>query len=231
MKKDNDIVFTVTAVLVGLMALGTSFGAGYFVGQSNLPDVEVPLSNGQVTEIQIDENDPVLGDEDAPVTIVEFSDYECPYCARHYSQSYDNIKNEYVDQGLVKVVFKDLPLEAIHPNAVGAAVIAECAYDQGGDEAYFEVHNRIFDNMVAKTGPLSKTNIFDWIADVESLDMEELRSCSDNNDTIARVEKDLMQATELGINGTPAIFVNGVFFNGAYPYSEIKAAIDAELAK
>lgn len=231
MDKEKDNLFIASSVLVGTLTLITSFGAGYFVGISNLPEVEVAAENGQVYEIEIDENDPYEGSLDAPVTIVEFSDYECPYCARHYSQSYENIKNEYVDKGLVRTVFKDFPLESIHPNATGAAVIAECAYDQGGNEAYFQVHNRIFDNMLAQTGRLTKDNIYEWLADIDGLDMDELKACGDSNETIDRVTKDLMQATELGINGTPAIFINGQFFNGAYPYEQLKQVIDAELAK
>lgn len=231
MNKEKDTLFVIASVFVGAMALLTSFGAGYFVGVSNLPTDGLEVQNGQIVEIEIDDNDPFEGDIDAPVTIVEFSDFECPYCARHYSQSYQNIKEEYVEKGLVKTVFKDLPLESIHPNATGAAVIAECAYDQGGNESYFEVHNAIFDNMIAKSGTLSKSNIYEWISDIENLDMEALQSCADNNETIDRVTKDMQQAAELGIQGTPAVFVNGQFFNGAYPYEQIKQAIDAELAK
>lgn len=231
MAKEQDNLFIVASVFVGVIALVTAFGAGYFVGVSNLPTDQFAPESGEVVEVQIDDVDPYEGSLDAPVTIVEFSDFECPFCARHYSQSYENIKEEYVEKGLVRTVFKDLPLESIHPNATGAAVVAECAYDQGGSEAYFEVHNRIFDNMLARSGRLTKENIYEWVSDVENLDMEALRSCSDNNETIARVTKDLEQAAELGLNGTPAIFINGQFINGALPYQNIKEIIDAELAK
>lgn len=230
MAKEKDNLFIFASFFVGAAALVTAFGAGYFVGVSNLPEA-VSADDGQIYEIEIDENDPYEGSLDAPVTIVEFSDYECPFCARHYSQSYENIKNEYVDKGLVRTVFKDLPLESIHPNATGAAVIAECAYDQGGNEAYFKVHNRIFDNALAKTGTLTKENIYEWVSDIDGLNMDELKACGDSNATIDRVTKDLIQSSELGINGTPAIFINGQFFNGAYPYEQLKQAIDAELAK
>lgn len=230
-KQDRDILFVGASAFVGLMAVVTIFGLGYVVGTSNLPDAVAPLGNGQITEIQIDANDPFLGEEDAPVTIVEFSDFECPFCAKHYSQSFENIKTEYIDKGLVKLVFKDLPIEAIHPNAVNAAVIAECAYDQGGNDMYFAVHNKIFDNMAARTDTLAKENVYRWIADIDGLNIDEVKACTDEARTIERVNKDVIQAGELGVNGTPAVFVNGIFFNGAVPYTKIKTTIDAELAK
>lgn len=227
----SDVLFIIASGLLMIGAIGTSFGIGYLLGTSQVPEGSVDLGNGVVVEnIEIDAEDPFLGDEDAPVTVVEFSDYECPYCARHYSQSFDKLVEEYVETGQVKLVFKDLPLESIHPNATKAAVIAECAYDQGGNEAYFAVHNRIFDNMVAQTGGLSEENVFSWIADTD-LNIEELRACADENRTIDRVSKDAQQAMSLGVQGTPGIFVNGKFFNGAYPYQDIKNAIDAELAQ
>jgi protein-disulfide isomerase len=228
-KKESDILFIVSSLVVGLMAMVTTFGLGYVIGNSNLPDAVVPLGNGAMVEIQIDSNDPYLGDENAPVTIVEFSDFECPFCARHYTQSFEKIKTEYIDRGLVKLVFKDLPIEAIHPNAVNAAVIAECAYDQAGNDMYFEVHNRIFENMAAQTDTLAKENVYNWIADIEGINLDEIKTCTEESRTIDRVNKDVVQAGELGINGTPAVFVNGKFFNGAVPYDQIKSTIDAEL--
>ncbi len=77
------------------------------------------------------DNDPIIGDPNAPITIIEFSDFQCPFCARFHTQTLPLILEEYIEQGKVKLVFRDFPIQSIHPNAVPASVAAECANDQG----------------------------------------------------------------------------------------------------
>jgi protein-disulfide isomerase len=93
------------------------------------------------------DDDAVLGDKNAPVTLIEFSDYECPFCQRHFKQVYPSIKKDYVDTGKVKIVFRDFVAVTAHnPNATTEALAASCAREQGGDEAYYQVHDHIFAN-------------------------------------------------------------------------------------
>ena len=93
---------------------------------------------------------PVLGSADAPVTIIEFSDYQCPFCARFHSETLPHIIENYVDAGQVKFVYRDFPIQNIHPNAVPAAVASECAHDQA---AFWEYHDRLFEGMNEWGGP------------------------------------------------------------------------------
>lgn len=93
------------------------------------------------------DDDPVLGNANAPITLIEFSDYECPFCQRHFKQVYGSIKKEYVDTGKVKVVFRDFVAVPSHnPNATVAAMATSCARDQGGDEGYYKMHDYYFTN-------------------------------------------------------------------------------------
>ncbi len=94
-------------------------------------------------KISVD-NDPVIGNPDAPITIIEFSDFQCPFCARFYSQTLPLIYEEYIDQGKVKLVFRDFPIQSIHPNAVPASVASECANEQG---KFKEMHDILFGNQ------------------------------------------------------------------------------------
>ena len=97
----------------------------------------------EIMNVSLDD-DPVLGDKSAPVTMVEFSDYECPFCKRYFDSTYPELKRDYIDTGKVKVVFRDLPLSFHDPVATIEAVAANCAREQGGDESYFKMHNAIF---------------------------------------------------------------------------------------
>ena len=108
------------------------------------PSQPVPTSIDAISrEVSVDD-DPILGDANAPLTIVEFSDYECPFCQRAFTQTYPSIKSNYIDSGQVKLVFRDFPLTNIHPKAMDMAVAANCAKSLGGDSKYFEYHDKLF---------------------------------------------------------------------------------------
>lgn len=132
---------TFTAVIEGLNA-----GDDQKVIEAIGPDQEgnfAPDLASISAEVSYDD-DPVKGDPNAPITIVEFSDYECPYCQRHYNQTYPQIVSQLIDTGQVKLIFRDLPLSFHDPIATQAAVAANCARAQGGDEAYFKYHDEYF---------------------------------------------------------------------------------------
>src|SRR3989344_6683922 len=90
-----------------------------------------------------EDDDAVLGNEDAPVTIIEFSDYQCPFCRKFWTETLGQIKSEYIDTGKVKLVFRDFPLSSLHPQAQASAEAAECVKEKGGDEAYFKMHDKM----------------------------------------------------------------------------------------
>jgi len=168
-----------------------------------------------------DDDDPALGKADAPITIIEFSDYQCPFCAKFWSDTLPQIKEEYISKGLVRLVFRDFPL-SIHPMAQPAAEAAECVRDAGNDKLYFEYHDKIFANQ----GSLSEENLIKWANEVGvSID-----KCFESHKFKDEVEKDLADGESYGVTGTPGFFVNGVKLDGALPFEQFKQVIDAELA-
>jgi len=169
------------------------------------------------------EGEPTLGDANAPVTIVEFSDYECPFCAKFYRESHAKIKEEYIDTGKVKLVFKDFPL-GFHELATPAAVAANCVFKELGDEKYFEMHDTIFENQQS----LSKSSLKEWALELGA-DQSAYDTCIADPEMVAEVQDDMATGAQNGVSGTPSFFINGNLIVGAQPYSVLKAAIDAEL--
>jgi protein-disulfide isomerase len=179
---------------------------------------EVPSGPVDVSEA----DNPSIGDADAPVTIIEFSDFECPFCGRYVTQTYPQIKKDYVDTGKVRIVFRDYPLP-FHSNAQKAAEAAECADDQG---KFWDMHAKLFSNQQA----LDVASLKKYAGEL-ALDQTEFDECLDSGKHAAEVQQDLADGSAAGVSGTPSFFVNGMLLVGAQPYSEFKKLIDAELAK
>lgn len=168
------------------------------------------------------DDDAVKGDPNAPVTIVEWSDFECPFCARFYSQAYQDILDQYVAEGKVKVIFRDFPL-SFHPNAQKAAEAAECAGEQ---DKFFEMHDLLFEKGVAGGVATYKQ----YAADL-GLDQEAFDSCLDNGDMAAEVAADMSDGVAAGIKGTPGFIIDGELVSGAQPFANFKQVIDSKLAQ
>ena len=163
-----------------------------------------------------------IGDPNAPVTIVEYTDYECPFCSRHYAQTFLQLKEDYIDAGLVYYVFKDFPLTQIHPDAVLAANAARCAGEQ---EAYPAMHGALFANQDAWSGNPQIEEIFNGYAAELGLDEAQFADRLTNRTYEDAIFADLNEGIGFGINGTPAFFLNGYFLSGAQPYSTFVDAI------
>lgn len=185
----------------------------------------------QEPEPQPDPNEPVdislgdaprIGDPDAPVVIVEYTDFQCPYCSRHFQQTYPQIIENYVDTGQVLYVFKDFPLTSIHPQAVTAAEAARCARDQG---AYLEMHDMLFGRQGEWNNQGDAASIFSSYASDLGLDTETFAGCLESHEHRDAVMADLDEGTRLGVRGTPGFFINGHFVSGAQPYSVFEQAI------
>ncbi|MBI2102803.1 DsbA family protein [Candidatus Woesearchaeota archaeon] len=184
-------------------------------------DGQVPTAAPVDMKKLVDDDD-VLGKASAPVTIVEFSDYECPFCVRFHTDTWPQLKQNYIDTGKVKVVYRDFPL-SFHQNAQKAAEAAECAGSQG---KYWEMHNLLFTKGVE--GGIAT---FKQYAQSLSLDTAKFNQCLDSGEKASEVQKDMADGAAAGVQGTPSFFVNGVPISGAQPYSVFQQVIDAALAE
>lgn len=183
---------------------------------------------GGVADVSADD-DAVLGDPNAPVTLIEFSDFQCPFCRTFYKETLPQIKKEYIATGKVKLVFRDFPL-SFHPGATPAAEGSECAREQG---KYWEMHDAIFDEQDKQgSGTIQFTadDVKKWAAKI-GLDTPKFNQCLDSGKYRQEVEKDLIDGSAAGVNGTPATFINGRLVTGAQPFAAFKAIIDEELKK
>lgn len=169
-----------------------------------------------------------IGSADAPVVLVEFTDYQCPFCSRHFLETYPQIKADYVDSGKVRYVFLDFPLTSIHPQAQQAAEAARCAGDQG---AYVEMHDMLFARQGEWNGRSDAADLFTNYATDLGLDAAGFADCLDSRTHEAAVLADLEQGIRLGVDGTPAFFLNGNFLSGAQPYEVFQNTIEALLAE
>lgn len=164
---------------------------------------------------------PSLGPEDARVTIVEFGDYECPFCKAWHDEVLPQIRQRYPDQ--VRLVFVDYPLNNIHPNSFIAAEAAHCAGDQGH---YWPYHDALFDRQADL-----QIEIFTEIAAGLSLDVEPFDTCLQEGKFSNLVRQSIQQAEALGLSGTPAFLVNGQPLMGAQPFEVFAALIEEALSK
>lgn len=176
------------------------------------------------------DDDPVLGSSDAPITIIEFSDFQCPFCARFYTETLPDLKSAYIETGVAKLVYRDFPIQSIHPNAVAAAVASECAHEQ---DAYWDYHDILFENMRlwGDLDSVSAIEVFQTYAADMELDTDAFDECLGSGDHISEVASDYADGVSYGVTGTPAFFVGNdqvgyVLVSGAQPFSVFQTAIE-----
>lgn len=180
-------------------------------------ETSVPFPDLPRATVSVDD-DPSLGPADARVTIVEFGEYQCPYCGKAY-ETVKQVLKDYPDD--VRLVYRDFPLD-FHQRAVPAAVAANCAGDQG---KYWEYH----DLLMADQRSLELENLTAHAA-TTGIDVAKFSACLENPEVhVKEVLNDMEDGKALGVTGTPAFFINGIFLNGAVPYSQFKDIIEREL--
>ena len=168
-----------------------------------------------------------MGNPDAPVTIVEFSDYQCPFCLRNFQETFPQLKAEYIDTGRVYFIFKDFPITGIHPTAPRVHEAARCAGEGGDSELYWQVHDSFFNNQAQwanQPQPELDNTLISLTSEVGAAE-DKLRDCLDSGRTVAAVQADMAEGQRLGIGGTPTFFINGYPMVGALPYNVFQQAI------
>ncbi|MEA2091707.1 MAG: DsbA family protein [Campylobacterota bacterium] len=186
-------------------------------GANELPAPEIVSTPPTITA-----DDHVWGNPDAKVTIVEYSEFECPYCGRHWP-TMKQIKANYGDQ--VQVVFRHFPL-GFHANAKPAAKASECASDQG---KFWEMYDKLFE--AANVQRLGEEGLYTTLATELGLDLTVFNNCMAATTHDAGIQADMDSGTDLGVTGTPGTFVNDKLVSGAFPYDYFADIIDEELAK
>ncbi len=192
--------------------------------QANTAAQTTPAAAAQDQEIvrydvPIDD-DPYYGPENAAITIIEFSDFECPYCRKWHAEVFQRLLDTY--PGQIKFVYRDFPLTSIHPNAFGAAEAANCAGEQG---VYWPYHEQLF-SMQLGLG----TDAYKQYAEQLGVNMETFNSCLDTEKYKDEIQADFEFAAQLGVRSTPTFFINGIALVGAQPFETFQQVIDKELA-
>jgi len=236
------IVFAAVVVSGSLAFLGyqmtdSTIGSADILGRDQLMRTLEQMDRNELAELfkelssrvtasydELVDDDPFMGDENAPITIVEFTDYGCYYCHRHYSETLSSLKKDYIDSGKVKyvvreLVYRDLP----------SALASNCAFDQGGNVAFFHMHDAFFSAQETydMNGYLS-------LAQEIGLDVQAFQSCLDSEAYKEEISGDMAAAAALGFTGTPAFVIsNGSVsrtVSGAQPLAKFTAIVD-ELSK
>jgi len=249
---------TFNKLLVGIISAGivSAFLGGYVLGAEtvepekilirNAEDVVGPIQTQQSTQRSLSTNspslisislddDPVKGNLNAPITIVEFSDFQCPFCAKFHSTTLPQLEVNYIDSGKVKFVYRDFPIQSIHPNAVPAALASECADEQG---MFWEYHDIVFENQKkwqGLSGPIM-VDTFEQYAMELGLNTSDFNTCFESGRYADEVTKDLQDGVSYGITGTPGFFVGNdelgyVKMIGAQPYSVFERLIEDQIAR
>lgn len=239
---------TFNKLLIGIIgvAIVSAFLGGYVVGSETVepekiiineaksnPEIKPSSGNQQsqpsIILVSLDD-DPVKGNPNAPITIVEFSDYQCPFCSKFHSQTLPLIEENYIKTGKVKFVYRDFPIQSIHPNAVPAALASECADDQG---MFWQYHDLLFVNQKRWEGLQipDAMNLFKDFAVSLGLDTDSFNSCFETAKYSSEVNNDLQDGRLYGVTGTPGFFVGNekigyIAVQGAQPYSVFERLLD-----
>lgn len=223
-------VFTATVALVGFGG-GAVFASTYVAAQNGSGSRDGGSNARAAGQAQNQERSSIqerlvgdarhsIGSADAPVTIVEFTDYDCPYCRRYYHETFPQIMERF--GGQIRYVMRHFPLVSMHPEAVKAAEAAECAAEDG---LFWEFHDLIMQGVPS----LSVESLKQYAADI-GVDRESFNRCLDDGVKASIVQQDLRDGYMHGVRGTPNFFVGGYSLSGAQPIDVFTAYIEAALA-
>ncbi len=243
----NSLIIAII-IITGIAA----FFAGSFVSNLNSEQISQKELDNAIAELELKilekqlptnqpsipleisaDNDPIIGNPDAPITIIEFSDFQCPFCARFHIQTLPTIMEEYIEKGTVKLVFRDFPIQSIHPNAVPASVAAECANEQG---KFKQMHDILFEkqNEWSDLETVYAIELFNQYSEQINLEQEQFSSCLSTAKYVKEIQNDLNDGRTYGVTGTPGFFIGNqemgfVELKGAQPFESFKKVIDRQL--
>jgi len=243
----NSLIIAII-IITGIAA----FFAGSFVSNLNSEQISQKELDNAIAELELKilekqlptnqpsipleisaDNDPIIGNPDAPIIIIEFSDFQCPFCARFHIQTLPTIMEEYIEKGTVKLVFRDFPIQSIHPNAVPASVAAECANEQG---KFKQMHDILFEkqNEWSNLETVYAIELFNQYSEQINLEQEQFSSCLSTAKYVKEIQNDLNDGRTYGVTGTPGFFIGNqemgfVELKGAQPFESFKKVIDRQL--
>lgn len=186
---------------------------------SDVQDLSSQLENLPRYEVPISDDDPAKGGAAAPITIIEFADFQCPFCQRHAQETYPRLVAQYGDQ--IRFVYKDFPLTSIHPEAYPSALAGQCAQAQ---DKFWEYHDLLYSGRLE----LGRESYLAYAEEL-SLDLAAFTACLDDQTFAESVQEDYNFGQNLGVSSTPTFFVNGVAVVGAQPFEVFAEIIDYEL--
>ncbi len=207
-------------VLIGYAAWGRSSSSAVLVPDQSGAGAVAATSAPQYVRYKIPTDGfPSLGPANAPITLVEFGDFQCPFCRQWEQQTYQPLLAAY--PGKIRFVFRDFPLTSIHPNAMPAAEAAQCANEQG---KFWPFHDKLFGSETLST------DVYDQYAQQLGLNMTQFDQCLSTHKYAQKIQDDSNFAQNMGINSTPTFFINGLAVVGAQPLDAFQSVIDKELA-
>lgn len=208
-------------ILLGMFGGSEKFKLA--LGNAGQPEVQVeqpgPEQPSAPVNITVSEDDHIRGPKNALITIVEYSDFQCPFCARFHPEM-QKVVTTYGDK--VRWVFRHFPLNQIHPEAQKASEASECAAEQG---KFWEYADKLFENQT-QLG----TTVYEKLAKDLSLNTGKFSSCLSSGKYAEKVNNSLVEGSRYGVQGTPGSFINGQVVPGAVPFEQLKSIIDAQLA-
>lgn len=227
----SSIVFFIVGIVVGVVSYSKYVATNEELIQRavNVAMVEqeekftellenIPSQPTQPTAKQFVDDDPSIGNEEASVVTVEFSDFNCQYCKLFHDETLQQLLEAY--EGKIQFVYRDFAI--LGPSSIDAAVAAECANEQG---SFWEYHDILFENQ----GAFSNDDLIGYAKQLE-LDTDAFSVCLEDPEFINEVRRDSAAAQQIGARGTPAFLINGQFVSGAQPFEGFAAIIDQELA-
>ena len=203
-------------VLVILVVLILFISAFYYINKTTIPHTRSPIINISIG------GSPYIGNSSAKIVIVDFSDFECPYCGKFFRGAFKDINERYVKTGKAVFVYKNFPLE-MHTHSRKAAEASLCANEQG---RFWDYHDKLFSNQDALT-----VNDLKIYARELSLDTNKFNDCLDSGKIGPIIENEIKEGKDYGVSGTPTIFINGIKIVGAQPFDIFKRTIEEELNK